>query len=88
MKNVNQTVTTPVCTTQEERLWKPEKSAQARRDEIVEAAKLGERLGKTDELIGKIEFLVEELSRGGCHIWMYKQRERIEQLAQQLSELI
>nr|WGE05770.1 hypothetical protein P5640_07225 [Bacillus subtilis] len=31
--------TTPVCTTLEERLWKPEKSAQARRDEIVEQAK-------------------------------------------------
>lgn len=34
------TVTTPVCTTLEERLWKPEKSAQARRDEIVEMAKV------------------------------------------------
>ncbi|MGV0165846.1 hypothetical protein ACUWGD_14565 [Bacillus velezensis] len=33
------TVTTPVCTTLEERLWKPEKSAQARRNEIVEQAK-------------------------------------------------
>ncbi|MCL8467897.1 hypothetical protein SB658_20485 [Bacillus sp. SIMBA_008] len=33
------TVTTPVCTTLEERLWKPEKSVQARRDEIVEQAK-------------------------------------------------
>ncbi|WP_222124695.1 hypothetical protein, partial [Staphylococcus hominis] len=32
-------VTTPVCTTEEERLWKPEKSAQERRDEIVERAK-------------------------------------------------
>lgn len=54
----------------------------------VEATKLGERLGKTDELIGKIEFLVEELSRGGCPIGMYKQCERIDQLAQRLSELI
>lgn len=33
------TVTTPVCTTLEERLWQPEKTAQARRDEIVEQAK-------------------------------------------------
>ncbi|MGW7765526.1 hypothetical protein [Bacillus velezensis] len=33
------TVTTPVCTTLEERLWKPEKSAQVCRDEIVEQAK-------------------------------------------------
>ncbi|QAW36563.1 hypothetical protein [Bacillus licheniformis] len=33
------TVTTPVCTTEAERLWKPEKSAQERRDEIVEQAK-------------------------------------------------
>ncbi len=33
------TVTTPVCTTLEERLWQPEKSTQARRDEIVEQAK-------------------------------------------------
>ncbi|GIN68456.1 MULTISPECIES: hypothetical protein [Bacillus] len=33
------TVTTPVCTTEEERLWKPEKTAQERRDEIVEQAK-------------------------------------------------
>lgn len=32
-------VTTPVCTTVEERLWKPEKTAQERRDEIVERAK-------------------------------------------------
>ncbi|TWM49975.1 hypothetical protein [Bacillus licheniformis] len=32
-------VTTPVCTTEEERLWKPEKTAQERRDEIVEQAK-------------------------------------------------
>ena len=32
-------VTTPVCTTEEERIWKPEKSAQERRDEIVERAK-------------------------------------------------
>ncbi|MEC0718983.1 hypothetical protein P8882_01680 [Bacillus haynesii] len=32
-------VTTPVCTTEEERLWKPENSAQERRDEIVEQAK-------------------------------------------------
>ncbi|MEX5484190.1 hypothetical protein [Bacillus velezensis] len=46
MRNVNQsvinnenTVTTPVCTKLEERLWKPEKSAQVRRDEIVEQAK-------------------------------------------------
>ncbi|ASS60721.1 hypothetical protein C7M22_03547 [Bacillus velezensis] len=46
MENVNQTVinnantvTTPVCTTLEERLWKLEKSAQARRDGIVEQAK-------------------------------------------------
>ncbi|MFP7694169.1 hypothetical protein ACLH26_15400 [Bacillus subtilis] len=29
------TVTTPVCTTLEERLWQPEKSAQIRRDVIV-----------------------------------------------------
>ncbi|AZJ44261.1 hypothetical protein AB0R79_10015 [Bacillus velezensis] len=34
------TVTTPVCTTLEERLWKPEKTAQARRDEIVKQAKV------------------------------------------------
>ncbi|MED2944230.1 hypothetical protein P4284_22780 [Bacillus swezeyi] len=33
------TVTTPVCTTEEERLWKPEKTAQERRDEIVKQAK-------------------------------------------------
>ncbi|AOP13965.1 hypothetical protein MHH84_08180 [Bacillus sp. FSL K6-1109] len=33
------TVTTPVCTTEAERLWKPEKTAQERRDEIVEQAK-------------------------------------------------
>ncbi|MEC0709150.1 hypothetical protein P8881_16540 [Bacillus haynesii] len=32
-------VTTPVCTTEEERLWKPEKTAQERRDGIVEQAK-------------------------------------------------
>ncbi|MFT0803338.1 hypothetical protein VSK91_21980 [Bacillus swezeyi] len=32
-------VTTPVCTTQEEHLWKQEKTAQERRDEIIEQAK-------------------------------------------------
>ncbi|OIR59840.1 hypothetical protein BLL41_18540 [Bacillus sp. FMQ74] len=33
------TVTTPVCTTLEQRLWQPEKSTQICRDEIVEQAK-------------------------------------------------
>lgn len=44
-------VTTPVCTTEEERLWKPEKSAQERRDEIVEQAKADvERLRTNNRL--------------------------------------
>ncbi|MDI3411823.1 hypothetical protein QKW52_22615 [Bacillus sonorensis] len=42
------TVTTPVCTTKEERLWKPEKTAQERRDEIVEQAKADIEELKTD----------------------------------------
>ncbi|WP_420921368.1 hypothetical protein [Bacillus sonorensis] len=42
------TVTTPVCTTEEERLWKPEKTAQERRDEIVEQAKADIEGLKTD----------------------------------------
>ncbi|ATH91716.1 hypothetical protein [Bacillus glycinifermentans] len=45
------TVTTPVCTTEEERLWKPEKTAQERRDEIVEQAKADvERLRTNNRL--------------------------------------
>lgn len=44
-------VTTPVCTTEEERLWKPEKTAQERRDEIVEQAKADvERLRTNNRL--------------------------------------
>ncbi|MCY9329979.1 hypothetical protein MOF21_08520 [Bacillus haynesii] len=44
-------VTTPVSTTEEERLWKPEKSAQERRDEIVERAKADvERLRTNNRL--------------------------------------
>ncbi|WP_176463732.1 hypothetical protein, partial [Bacillus sonorensis] len=45
------TVTTPVCTTEAERLWKPEKTAQERRDEIVEQAKADvERLRTNNRL--------------------------------------
>lgn len=44
-------VTTPVCTTEEERLWKPEKTAQEWRDEIVEQAKADvERLRTNNRL--------------------------------------
>ncbi|MCY8798139.1 hypothetical protein [Bacillus inaquosorum] len=41
------TVTTPVCTTLEERLWKPGAQAKARRDEIVEQAKADIEVLKT-----------------------------------------
>lgn len=45
------TVTTPVCTTEAERLWKLEKTAQERRDEIVEQAKADvERLRTNNRL--------------------------------------
>ncbi|MEC1007993.1 hypothetical protein P9B01_02735 [Bacillus subtilis] len=40
-------VTTPVCTTVEERLWKPGAQAKARRDEIVEQAKADIEVLKT-----------------------------------------
>ncbi|MEC1437363.1 hypothetical protein P9D57_01075 [Bacillus sonorensis] len=50
------TVTTPVCTTLEERLWKPEKTAQARRDEIVEIAR------------ADVEKLIEDTTQDYCYV--------------------
>ncbi|MED1123534.1 hypothetical protein [Bacillus atrophaeus] len=50
-------VTTPVCTTQEDRLWKPEKSAQTRRNEIIEQAKVDiENLKANDGRSGEYTF--------------------------------
>ncbi|MEC0764481.1 hypothetical protein P8898_19355 [Bacillus haynesii] len=56
-------VTTPVCTTEEERLWKPEKTAQEHRDEIVEQAKADvERL--SNRYCGRsVEFVVNHEKR-------------------------
>ncbi|WP_332276256.1 hypothetical protein [Bacillus subtilis] len=59
------TVTTPVCTTLEERLWKPEKTVQARRDEIVEQAKADAEelvMDNTSEWCG-IDFIVNRNKR-------------------------
>ncbi|MCY8958285.1 hypothetical protein [Bacillus atrophaeus] len=51
------TVTTPVCTRQEDRLWKPEKSAQTRRNEIIEQAKADiENLKANDGRSGEYTF--------------------------------
>ncbi|MCY8549323.1 hypothetical protein MOD25_05335 [Bacillus haynesii] len=51
------TVTTPVCTTQEERLWKPGKTAQKRRDEIVEQAKADIENLKRRSPNGKLSYI-------------------------------
>ncbi|MCY8940567.1 hypothetical protein [Bacillus atrophaeus] len=58
------TVTTPVCTKLEERLWKPEKFAQARRDEIVEQAKADvAELVKDNQLDCAVNFIVNRAKR-------------------------
>ena len=57
------TVTTPVCTTLEERLWKPEKTAQARRDEIVEQAKADVAMFRSDLFAPDVEFIVNRKKR-------------------------
>jgi len=68
------TVTTPVCTTEEERLWKPEKTAQERRDEIVEQAKAdlenlkqrtfyGELRYSYRNIVCNVEFVINKAKR-------------------------
>ncbi|MEK3813083.1 hypothetical protein [Bacillus sp. FSL R7-0685] len=60
------TVTTPVCTTLEERLWQPEKTAQARRDEIVEQAKVDvEALSNYGD---GVRYEIEEWSSATCNV--------------------
>ncbi|GIN25557.1 hypothetical protein CHCC15091_1760 [Bacillus licheniformis] len=66
-------VTTPVCTTEEERLWKPEKTAQERRDEIVEQAKadianlnyrtFGELRYSYRSIVCNVEFVINKKKR-------------------------
>ncbi|TYS25142.1 RMD1 family protein [Bacillus subtilis] len=57
--------------------------------EYVEATKLAEREGQTDEIIDKIETLTEELFRGGRYnIGTTEQRGRVARITQLLSELI
>ena len=66
-------VTTPVCTTEEERLWKPEKSAQERRDEIVEQARadianlnyrtFGELRYSYRSIVCNVEFVINKKKR-------------------------
>ncbi|MCY8513707.1 hypothetical protein [Bacillus atrophaeus] len=57
--------------------------------EYVEAMKLSERLGQTDEIIDKIETLAEELFRGGRYnIGTTEQRGRVARTTQLLSDLL
>ncbi|MCY7903303.1 hypothetical protein [Bacillus inaquosorum] len=57
--------------------------------EYVEATKLSERLGQTDEIIDKIETLAEELFRGGRNnIGTTEQRGRVARTTQLLSDLL
>ncbi|NMV98084.1 hypothetical protein [Bacillus velezensis] len=58
-------------------------------EEYVEATKVYERLGQTDEIIDKIETLAEELFRGGRYnIGTIEQRGRVARTTQLLSELL
>ncbi|QYG88292.1 hypothetical protein [Bacillus atrophaeus] len=54
----------------------------------VEATKLAERQGYTDELIDKIESLTEELHSSDYYIGSYEQRRRVELITLLLAELI
>ncbi|MED1123533.1 hypothetical protein [Bacillus atrophaeus] len=57
--------------------------------EYIEATKLSERLGQTDEIIDKIETLTEELFRGGRYnIGTTEQRGRVARTTQLLSDLL
>ncbi|SCA85304.1 hypothetical protein [Bacillus glycinifermentans] len=56
--------------------------------EYVEATKLAERQGKTDELIDKIEALTEELHSSDYYIGSYEQRRRVNLITHFLAELI
>ncbi|MEK3693194.1 hypothetical protein NST30_22085 [Bacillus sp. FSL K6-3846] len=56
--------------------------------EYVEATKLAERQGHTDELIDKIEALTEELLSGDYYIGSYRQRRRVDLITYMLAELL
>ncbi|MCY8738893.1 MULTISPECIES: hypothetical protein [Bacillus] len=56
--------------------------------EYVEAAKLAERQGHTDELIDKIEALTEELHSSDYYIGSYEQRRRVTLITHLLAELV
>ncbi|MCY9014380.1 hypothetical protein [Bacillus inaquosorum] len=55
------TVTTPVCTTLEERLWKPGAQAKACRDEIVEQAKADIENLKYRTFYGELRYLYRSI---------------------------
>jgi len=56
--------------------------------EYVEATKLAERQGHTDELIDKIEALTEELHSSDYYIGSYEQRRRVTLITHLLAELV
>ncbi|MBE1868691.1 hypothetical protein ACMX8W_10785 [Bacillus subtilis] len=68
------TVTTPVCTTLEERLWKPEKTAQARRDEIVEQAKMD--VEKLSNYGAGVRYETDVFTKATCNVEFVANRDK------------
>ncbi|MFP6000988.1 hypothetical protein J7W01_14585 [Bacillus subtilis] len=68
------TVTTPVCTTLEERLWKPEKTAQARRDEIVEQAKAD--VEKLSNYGAGVRYETDVFTKATCNVEFVANRDK------------
>ncbi|MBU8785735.1 hypothetical protein KM903_04820 [Bacillus glycinifermentans] len=56
--------------------------------EYVDAVRLAERQGHTDELIDKIEALTEELHSSDYYIGSYEQRRRVTLITHLLAELV
>ncbi|MEC1404290.1 hypothetical protein [Bacillus subtilis] len=67
------TVTTPVCTTLEERLWKPGAQAKACRDEIVEQAKAD--IKQLSNCGGVVPHMMDDASGAFCNIEFAVNRE-------------
>ncbi|WP_440132577.1 hypothetical protein [Bacillus subtilis] len=68
------TVTNPVCTTLEERLWKPEKTAQARRDEIVEQAKAD--VEKLSNYGAGVRYETDVFTKATCNVEFVANRDK------------
>ncbi|MCY9038874.1 hypothetical protein MOE77_18415 [Bacillus inaquosorum] len=68
------TVTTPVCTTLEERLWKPGAQAKACRDEIVEQAKAD--VEKLSNYGDGVRYETDVFTKATCNVEFVANRDR------------